>query len=82
MLSLLQQQTIRDKIPAGLPAGAELTIGNKSGEQTGVATHDIAIITGNDVSYALSILTENAKDAQATAKEISRISTLVYMGLS
>ncbi len=82
MLSLLQQQTIRDKIPAGLPAGAELTIGNKSGVQTGVATHDIAIITGNDVSYALSILTENAKDAQATAKEISRISTLVYMGLS
>lgn len=82
LLSLLQQQTTHDKISAGLPAGAELTIGGKIGVQTGIAMHDVAIVTGKNISYALSILTENTKDEQVTEKEISRISTLVYMGLS
>ena len=78
MLSLLQQQTVTYKIPAGISDRSGTTIGNKTGELPGLAEHDVAIVTGDGFQYVLCILCENSSQDAGAIGEISHISAMVY----
>lgn len=75
---LLRNQTLDEKIPAGLPQGRGVHWGNKTGELTGVE-NDAAIIYGEDgKDYILCIMTENQTDTSVTRTNIVNISKSVY----
>lgn len=78
MLSLLQQQTVTYKIPAGIPQQTGVVIGNKTGELVGLAEHDVAIVIGDRFRYVLCVLCEYPTGETDVIGEISAISSLVY----
>lgn len=82
MLSLLRQQTVTYKIPAGISNQPVVTIGNKTGELPGLAEHDVAIITGEGFQYVLCVLCENSGQDDGAIGEISHISAMVYEAFS
>jgi beta-lactamase class A len=73
MLSILERQEFREKIPAGLPAGVR--VANKTGWITRIS-HDAALVyPPADAPYVLVVLTRGIDDhdvADATIAEISR----------
>ena len=68
MLALLLQETIRDGIPAGLPANA--AVAHKSGNYT-EATHDVALVWGPAGPYVIAVLSDRYFDSRPIA-EVSR----------
>lgn len=72
MLSLLLQQQLTSKIPAGLPEGTK--VANKTGE-TDATQHDAAIVFGPERDYILCIMSSDDGTAIYTIQEIS---ALVY----
>ncbi len=80
MLSLLQQQTVTYKIPAGILNSGDAenaVVGNKTGELSGRAEHDVAIVTGEDFQYVLCVLCEDSGQDVNVVGEISHISEIV-----
>ena len=72
MLKLLQAQTRRGKIPAGVPAGVK--VANKTGE-TAFAENDAAIVYSKGADYVIVVMSENGRNS---VNEIKRISKKVY----
>jgi beta-lactamase class A len=72
MLSLLEQQTRKSKIPAGLPAGVKTA--NKTGEY-GTRQHDAAIVFSDNADYIIVIMSE---DDRAGISHIQSLSRTVY----
>ncbi len=70
MLDLLLRQTVRNRIPAGLPAN--VPVGNKTGDWVD-ATHDVAIVLAPFGVYVIAVLSE-----QPDAEPIAMLSTAVY----
>ncbi len=58
MRSLLEDQWIRGRIPAGIPADGS-RVGNKTGDLGGAA-HDAAIVTAPFGTYVIAILTDGS----------------------
>ena len=74
MLNLLKHQTVRYKIPAGLPSG--VTCANKTGETSSVQ-HDMAIIYGKKTNYVLCVFSSGASEGHLQYG-IRKISSMVY----
>ena len=74
MLNLLLHQTVRYKIPAGLPSG--VVCANKTGETSSVQ-HDIAIIYGKKTDYVLCVFSSGASEGHLQSG-IRAVSTRVY----
>lgn len=74
MLNLLLHQTVRYKIPAGLPYG--VVCANKTGETSSVQ-HDIAIIYGKKTDYVLCVFSSGASEGHLQSG-IRAVSTRVY----
>ena len=70
MLVLLVSQTVRDRIPAGLPA--DIVVGNKTGDWE-KATHDVAIVRAPFGTYVIAVLSE-----QKGTAPLARLSADVY----
>jgi beta-lactamase class A len=68
MVQLLQQQWVRDRIPAGLPP--DVPVGNKTGSWNNAA-HDVAIIEAPFGTYLLVVLSDLPSD-DATIVALSR----------
>ncbi len=76
MLSILEDQQFRDKIPALLPEG--IRTATKSGFIAGI-NHDSGIIFLPDGrSYGLVLLSEGFKTQKEAAAVLSRISRMIY----
>ncbi len=71
MAELLQRQTVRDGIPAGVPE--EVTVGNKTGSWFDAA-HDAAIVWAPFGTYVLVVLSDAPEESAA----IADLSRLVY----
>lgn len=71
MLSLLKQQTVRHKIPSGVPSG---TVYNKTGE-TDEYEHDIAIVESPKTTYIICVMSciSNPGAAQGNIRTISNM---------
>lgn len=78
MLSILKQQQLRGKIPAGIPSG--VAVGNKTGE-TGLLTHDMAIVFGPKKDYIICVMTDTSNPGAAVGG-IQGISRLTYRFLN
>ena len=82
MLELLKGQTLKEKIPSGLPDG--IASANKTGEMPegyglGCIENDIAIVFGEDTDYILCILSNNLSGNNENARErIREISSWLY----
>lgn len=74
MLNLLLHQTVRYKIPAGLPSG--VVCANKTGE-TSTVQHDIAIVYGKKTNYVLCVFSSGASESRLQAG-IRAVSARVY----
>lgn len=75
MLSILEQQEFRHKIPAGLPEGTR--VANKTGLITGIS-HDAAIVYPDTSSpYVLVILVRGLSEAESTALIVD-LSRMIY----
>ena len=70
MLNLLKNQQNTSKIPEGL--GVSVPTANKTGE-TDEDQHDIAIVYGTKTTYILCVMSENASNAIANIRSISRV---------
>ena len=70
MLNLLKNQQNTSKIPEGL--GVDVPTANKTGE-TDEDQHDIAIVYGTKTTYILCVMSENASNAIANIRNISRV---------
>jgi beta-lactamase class A len=73
MLSLLLKQTVRTKIPSGVPSGQK--VANKTGENSSVQ-HDIAIVYGKKTTYILCVYSAAGESSGVSA--IRAISKKVY----
>lgn len=78
MLNHLKAQTIRTKIPQGVPSG--ITVANKTGE-SGSIENDTAIIYGKKTKYILCVFSNTTNPAQARSC-IRQISRMVYAALN
>jgi N-acetylmuramoyl-L-alanine amidase len=82
MITLLQNQTVKTKIPAGLPSG--ISSANKTGEMPegyglGCIENDIAIVYGETKDYVLCVLSNDLNGNNEGAKSrIAEISGKVY----
>ena len=74
MLNLLLHQTVRYKIPAGLPSG--VVCANKTGE-TSTVQHDIAIVYEKKTNYVLCVFSSGASESRLQAG-IRAVSARVY----
>ena len=74
MVSLLKDQKITNKIPAGVSGG---TVTNKTGETDDVC-HDAAIVYGKDADYILVVLCEAESQAYRQAGAVVDISRIVW----
>lgn len=74
MLNLLLHQTVRYKIPAGLPSG--VVCANKISE-TSTVQHDIAIVYGRKTNYVLYVFSSGASESRLQAG-IRAVSARVY----
>jgi len=71
---LMKDQTMRQRIPAGIPTGAPVEVGNKTGTLLSVL-HDVAIVRGPGAHYLLCILTAHPRSepaGDAYCREVSR----------
>ncbi len=75
MLNLLKNQTLRSKIPSGIPEGVE--VANKTGELDDVQ-NDVAIVFGSDIPYVVCIMSEGVSGTDGPISAISRISNVIY----
>ena len=82
MLSFLQNQTNKTKIPSGLPEG--IVCANKTGEMPegyglGCIENDIAIVYGSKKDYVICVLSNELEGKNEEAREkIGNISRCVY----
>jgi hypothetical protein len=81
MWSLLRDQRIIDRIPAGLPKRPGLEVGNKSGTMLSVI-HDAAIVRGPGLRYLLVIMIDRPRDEDPADAYCRRVSSLVYSALA
>ncbi|HVD03865.1 MAG TPA: serine hydrolase [Candidatus Dormibacteraeota bacterium] len=76
MVEILERQTYREEIPAGLPPGVR--VANKTGWVKGVL-HDTALVWPPDANpYCLSVCTEGFADQEVARGEIRRRSALAW----
>ncbi len=75
MLNLLKAQTLRSKIPSGIPEGVE--VANKTGELDDVQ-NDVAIVYGEDVPYIVCIMAEGVSGTDGPVNAISTMSASIY----
>lgn len=61
MLALLLQESIRDRIPFGVPTGA--AVAHKTGNWTD-ATHDVALVWGPGGPYVIAVLSDRAWESE------------------
>lgn len=80
MWSLLRDQRIVDRIPAGLPKKAGLLVGNKTGTMLSVV-HDAAIVRGNGLRYLLVIMIDRPTDEDPADAYCRNVSRTVYQAL-
>ncbi len=82
MMSFLQNQTVKTKIPSGIPEG--ITCANKTGEMPegyglGCIENDIAVVYGEHKDYILCILANDLNGRNEEAKKkIREISRYIY----
>ena len=75
MLSLLEAQQRRSKIPAQIPDG--VTIANKTGELPGIE-NDAAIVYGDKNPYIICIMTDGLTDSTLAVNYIASMSGNIY----
>ncbi len=76
MVEILDRQTYREEIPAGLPPGVR--VANKTGWVKGIL-HDTALVWPPDADpYCLSVCTEGFADQEVARGEIRRRSALAW----
>lgn len=80
MLSLLRQQTMKAKIPAGVPAGTETAnmTGQLSSEGNGLVENDIAIVLDSEHPYVICVLSGGLSDNASAQETMKRLSASVY----
>ena len=80
MLELLKGQTVKTKIPVGVPDGVETA--NKTGElsdaKLGVVENDIAIVFDATHPYVIAVLSNGVKSNSEAQNTIAKISKDVY----
>ena len=80
MLELLKGQTVKTKIPVGVPDGIETA--NKTGElsdaKLGVVENDIAIVFDATHPYVIAVLSNDVKSNADAQNTIAKISKDVY----
>lgn len=80
MLELLKGQTVKTKIPVGVPDGVETA--NKTGElsdaKLGVVENDIAIVFDATHPYVIAVLSNDVKSNADAQNTIAKISKDVY----
>jgi beta-lactamase class A len=77
---LLKDQKIVDRIPAGLPKGAPVDVGSKTGTMLSVV-HDAAIVRGPGVRYLLVIMIDGPRSEAGADAYCRRVSAAVYQAL-
>ncbi len=83
MLALLGAQTKRHRIPAGLPEGSDLWVGNKTGTLSGIVNDaGIVLQPQRGIAYTLAIYTSGARSEKAGEKLLADLSAVVYGYLS
>jgi beta-lactamase class A len=75
--SLLKDQTMRQRIPAGLPLDARAEVGNKTGTLLSVV-HDAAIIRAPGAHYLLCILIDHPRSEAAGDAYCRQVSRAVW----
>jgi beta-lactamase class A len=76
MIRILEKQTFRNGIPAGLPEG--VAVGNKTGSISGLE-HDAAIVQPpGRRPYVLAVLTRRVRTSREGESLIARLSGLIY----
>ena len=75
MLTLLKNQSRRNKIPAGVPSG--VTVANKTGE-TDDTSHDAAIVFSPGGDYILVVMVTSTGNGWGQESRIADISQTVY----
>jgi beta-lactamase class A len=75
MLSIMEQQQYREKIPRKLPP--ELKIANKTGSVPGVV-HDVAVVSGADWAYVICVMTKCVVDSSLADRAIAEVSRAIY----
>lgn len=81
MLSLLKQQTAKDKLPAGVPSTAETAnmAGYMTAEQNPIQVeNDAAVIMDKQTPYIVCVLTSYLQDNEKAKELIRSISAEVY----
>lgn len=76
MLALLMAQTVRNRIPANLPAG--VTVGNKTGDLIGLCCADVGIVFTDAGDYILCVLCNHPYQDAVAATAIAEFSAQVY----
>ena len=76
MLGFLKNQTLRSKIPAGVPNGVE--VANKTGELENKVENDAAIVYSEGGTYILVVLSKNISSSNEARTNIREISKIVY----
>lgn len=80
MLTLLKGQTVKTKIPQGVPSGVETA--NKTGEladkSLGFVENDIAIVFAPEHPYVIAVLSNNIKSNSEAQNMIAEISKEIY----
>lgn len=74
MKNLLLGQTVRQKIPAGIPSG--IKVANKTGETSSVQ-HDMAIVYGKKTDYVICVFSSTGNENYSVTR-IRNISRTVY----
>ncbi len=78
---LLRKQTRREKIPRGIPADDNVTVGNKTGELEGVE-NDAAIIDDSDGSWwVLAVAVQGAPSSEGARDAIADAARAAWEGL-
>ena len=77
---LLTDQEIVDRIPAGIPKGAPVEVGSKTGTMLSVI-HDAAIVRGEGVRYLLVIMIDGPGSEPKADAYCRRVSAAVYRAL-
>lgn len=84
MLELLKGQTVKTKIPQGIPSGVETA--NKTGEladqKLGMVENDIAIVFDKTHPYVIAVLANDIKSNSDAQSLIAKISKDVYEFMS
>lgn len=79
MVGIMKRQQHNEKLPKLLPKG--VTCAHKTGEVRGV-THDVGIITGDGVRFAITCLSQKLEDARVGVKAIGEVAKWAYDLLS